>query len=74
MTGQEATMMHTKRWQKGVSTMTAPCAGRRLCLSRSLLPVDSRRVMRQPTDSDPSADSYKSTTLPPFGRYRMSRP
>jgi hypothetical protein len=50
--------------------MTAPCAGRRLCLSRSLLPVD----MRQPTDSDPSADSYKSTTLPPFGRYRMSRP
>ena len=42
-------MMHTERRQKGGPAITAPFPGRRLCLS--LLPVDSRAVTGQPTNS-----------------------
>ena len=77
-------MMHTERRQKGGPAITAPFPGRRLCLS--LLPVDSRAVTGQPTnsgqhdvshkslDSCHSYSSYETATRAPLDRYRMAYP
>ena len=84
MTGQGATVMHSERRQKGGPAIAAPFPRRRLCLS--LLPVDSRAAVGQPTnngqhdishesfDSCHSYSAYETAARAPLDRYRMVYP